>query len=198
MIKKLSLYICNFSKHQISFIYNKNNHYLNIAYDYEKKKITNLYFDLHPKTNLIEVINNNGVLNETKFHVLLYYEKQLTIIKEIGYLSYVAQVLFLNKYQAEKFISYEVTISKDNFKNSIEDFINKRMYKSEQQIFRNFILSQSIIKLTRSDRQDKMSFTTINNRFKALTLPYILESKQDKDRKSNYFNQTYWLLTKSE
>jgi superfamily II DNA or RNA helicase len=210
--QKVRLYISNISKQYLNTIRRDIKHKLYIAYDNleflinydydqkskdEQKEIQMRYLEHNKKSDFQGMINNDGLLNKAKLHTIEYYEKQIDLINNMGYLNYIAFILFNDQNKAIDFINIEILDSKLILENSLDCFINIRMYKEKRTAFKKFLHDHSLIDLVkRSERLKSMSKGTINKCFEELGLPYELKSIQDKERKSSNYNETFWLLTK--
>lgn len=209
--QRINLYIPDLNKKYFRTIMNDVSHNLNIVFDYfcfldnndydnlgetEKKLIRMDYLNENSKGDL-KILNNNGTLNKAKHICMEYFEMQLDTIKKIGYLKYVAELLYNNQHEADNFIKFENIDFKHALYNSLDSFLDNRMYKEDRKEFRKFLQENSMVNLVkRPERVKSMSLNTINKCFEELELPYIIKNIQDKDRSSQNYNKTYWVLSK--
>lgn len=130
-------------------------------------------------------------VHATGLAYLEYQEEVYTFMNEYGFEA------FFDKYFPDiEYIDLEQLKREDHIQlDIIDNYIDKKIFKVQQQVLINMICNK--YGLRAKNGSTKVGMKTINSFFDENNIPYVIESFQDKDRKSKMFNKTYWTLGRS-
>jgi hypothetical protein len=195
--EKVNIYIKNKCGRSLNTVLNKNIKGLEQA-DFLNTNGLDAYCQKYKKKDLSKMIDLKSIDGNGKLviNTIMYFKFQYNImiftkVQNVGFDNYICKKLGINinkvKYLDKEYDQYTII-------DLLNRYVGKKLFKHEQEQFKDKFLTELFKKPKLSHKS--IGLKTINAILDDYSLNYVVTSKKERSRKSEYYSNFYWYVIK--